>query len=101
MSQPPHSTATYQLRLVLAGTSPLIWRRLLVSSETSIVQLHRYIQVAFDWSGEHLHRYHIHGKDYGIAPSAQRLPAITLRLDGRKYVRLITASLTDSAAHRR
>jgi hypothetical protein len=61
------STAIYQLRLVLAGISPIVWRRLLVSSQTTIAQLHQYIQVAFDWSGEHLHRFRIHGKDYGIA----------------------------------
>jgi hypothetical protein len=57
----------YQLRLVLAGISPMIWRRLVVSSETSIAQLHEYIQIAFDWNGEHLHSFRIHGKDYGIA----------------------------------
>ena len=45
----------------------MIWRRLLVSSETSLAQLHQYIQVAFDWSAEHLHRFRIHGKDYGTA----------------------------------
>ena len=67
MSQLPQSTVIYQLRLVLAGISPMIWRRLLISSETTIAQLHQYIQVAFDWSGEHLHRFRIHGKDYGIA----------------------------------
>ncbi|MEO7143188.1 MAG: plasmid pRiA4b ORF-3 family protein [Bryobacteraceae bacterium] len=66
MAQLPLSTAIYQLRLVLAGISPIIWRRLLVSSEITIAQLHQYIQVAFDWSGEHLHRFRIHGKDYGI-----------------------------------
>jgi hypothetical protein len=57
----------YQLRLVLAGVSPMIWRRLVISSETSIAQLHEYIQIAFDWNGEHLHSFRIHGKDYGIA----------------------------------
>jgi hypothetical protein len=55
------------LRLVLAGISPMIWRRLLLSSETSIAQLHDYIQIVFDWSGEHLHCFRIQGKDYGIA----------------------------------
>jgi hypothetical protein len=29
----------------------MIWRRLLVSSETTIAQLYQYIQVAFNWSG--------------------------------------------------
>jgi hypothetical protein len=67
MTQFPLSPAIYQLRLVLAGISPMIWRRLLVSSETTIAQLHQYIQASFDWSGEHLHRFRIHGKDYGIA----------------------------------
>jgi hypothetical protein len=57
----------YQLRFVLAGISPMIWRRLVISSETSIAQLHEYIQIAFDWSGEHLHSFRIHGKNYGIS----------------------------------
>src|SRR5215471_11440413 len=67
MAQLPPLTAIYQLRLVLAGISPIIWRRLLVSSESTIAQLHQYIQACFDWRGEHLHRFRIHGKDYGIA----------------------------------
>ncbi len=45
----------------------MIWRRLLISSETSIAQLQECIQTVFDWTGEHLHRFRIHGKDYGIA----------------------------------
>jgi len=36
-----------QLRAVLRGISPLIWRRLLVPSDTSIAQLHELLQVAF------------------------------------------------------
>jgi hypothetical protein len=67
MTQHPQTPTIYQLRLVLTGISPMIWRRLLVSSEISIAQLHQYIQAAFDWSGEHLHRFRIHGKDYGTA----------------------------------
>jgi len=57
----------YQLRLVLSRVSPLIWRRFLVSTATSLAQLHAYIQIAFHWSGEHLHRFRIQGKDHGIA----------------------------------
>jgi hypothetical protein len=55
----------YQLRVVLRDVSPLVWRRLLISSETSIAQLHKILQLVFDWSGEHLHRFRIHGRDYG------------------------------------
>jgi hypothetical protein len=55
----------YQLRVVFCGVSPLVWRRLLIASETSIAQLHEILQLVFDWSGDHLHRFRIHGKDYG------------------------------------
>lgn len=56
-----------QLRVVLAGISPLIWRRLLVSDQMSVAELHTVLQVAFGWSDEHLHRFTIHGVGYGLA----------------------------------
>jgi hypothetical protein len=56
----------YQIRVVLRDVSPLVWRRLLISSETSLAQLHEIVQMAFAWSGEHLHLFHIHGQDYGV-----------------------------------
>ena len=60
------SIAVYQLRVVLCGVSPLVWRRLLVVSTTSLGELHEVLQDAFGWSGEHLHRFLIHGVAYGI-----------------------------------
>jgi len=59
MTQQAQSPVFYQLRLVLTGISPMIWRRLLISSETSIAQLHEYIQICFDWDNEHLHCFRI------------------------------------------
>jgi len=56
----------YQLRIVLEGISPLIWRRLLVPGDYSIADLHFILQIAFDWDDINLHRFFIHGKDYGI-----------------------------------
>ena len=35
----------YQLRVVLRGVSPLIWRRLLVRSDATVADLHRTLQV--------------------------------------------------------
>lgn len=55
----------YQLRIVLRDISPLIWRRLLVRSDTTLAHLHLMLQILFDWSNEHLHHFHIYGKDYG------------------------------------
>jgi Plasmid pRiA4b ORF-3-like protein len=59
--------SVYQLRAVLRGVSPLIWQRLLVRSDTNIGTFHACLQAAMGWSDIHLHRFHIHGKAYGIA----------------------------------
>ena len=74
------STGIYQLRVVLCGVSPLVWRRLLVASETSLAELHEILQIAFNWSGEHLHRFLIHGATYGIP----HLGGIVFREDARQ-----------------
>src|SRR2546430_10494559 len=57
----------YRLRVVIAGISPLIWRRLEVTASTTIAGLHAIVQTAFGWSGEHLHRFVIGGTEYGIS----------------------------------
>ena len=58
------SLSIYQLRLVLRGISPLTWRRLLVRSDTTRVHLHTILQIVCAWGDEHLHRFHIHGREY-------------------------------------
>ena len=44
----------------------MIWRQLEVPDSITIAGLHEVLQVAFGWSGEHLHRFTVHGKEYGI-----------------------------------
>jgi len=50
---------------VRRGVSPMIWRRLLVRSDSTIADLHTTLQLVLGWSDEHLHRFVLHGKDYG------------------------------------
>lgn len=57
----------YRLRVVIAGISPLIWRRLEVAAGTTVAGLHAIVQAVFGWSGEHLHRFVIGGAEYGIS----------------------------------
>jgi hypothetical protein len=56
----------YQFKVVLRGVSPMIWRRILLRSDQTIADLHYAIQIAVGWSDSHLHRFQIHGKDYGV-----------------------------------
>jgi hypothetical protein len=59
-----HEAQVYQLRAVLRGISPLIWRRLLVRSDSTVAQLHEVLQIAFGWDDEHLNRFEIRGREY-------------------------------------
>ena len=56
----------YQLYISLRRISPLVWRRVLVKGTTSIAQLHDIVQCSMGWEDLHLHRFCIHGKDYGV-----------------------------------
>src|SRR5271167_4279120 len=57
----------YQLHILLLQINPPIWRRLHVRSDSSIATLHELLQIAFDWSDFHLHRFVIRGKEYGVS----------------------------------
>ena len=51
------SPAVYQLRIRLDRISPMIWRRLLVTTDTTIAELHAIIQIAFGWSDSQLQKW--------------------------------------------
>jgi hypothetical protein len=78
----------YQFRVVVQGISPLIWRRLLIRSDTSLATLHATLQIVFAWSDTHLHYFRIHGKEYGSTRRGgpcfdvdpRQVPLATLRL---------------------
>ena len=65
----PTLCSIYRLRVVLNGVSPLVWRRLLVSSKTNLADLHEILQLAFGWSGFYLYEFRIHGRTFGDARS--------------------------------
>jgi hypothetical protein len=66
MGNADNAVEVYQLRIWIREISPQIWRRLLVRNDSTIAQLHEILQIAFDWSDEHLHQFLIRGKPYGI-----------------------------------
>ena len=56
----------YQLKITLRDVSPLVWRRVLIRSDSSIAQLHDTVQIAMGWEDMHLHQFRVHGKAYGV-----------------------------------
>jgi len=61
----PVPSETLQLKLRLLYISPMIWRRVLVSSAITLRELHGALQVAMGWDGIHLFQFDIRAVDYG------------------------------------
>ena len=55
-----------RLKLLLRDVHPAVWRRVKLADSLSIADLHRVIQLLMGWDDDHLHRFRIHGRDYGI-----------------------------------
>ncbi len=87
----------YRVRVHLDGSDPTIWRRLDLRSNLTLDMLHQVLQVAFDWTDSHLHRFSLgggafdhhsqlflcaHDVDNKEWPEdAEGLPAVETRLD--------------------
>lgn len=59
--------AVLQIKIVLLGTRPPIWRRVLVPAEFTLAHLHDVIQAAMGWEDCHLHQFYIGGQRFGIS----------------------------------
>ncbi len=70
----------YQLHAWIRQISPMIWRRLLVRSDSTLADLHDVLQIALGWSDLHLHRFRIHGRNYGIS----RVGGLSFSQDARQ-----------------
>jgi hypothetical protein len=63
-SRPPRTRrksgyAVYRLKITLKHFKPPIWRRVLVTSDITLNDLHWIIQVAMGWTNSHLHQFRI------------------------------------------
>jgi Plasmid pRiA4b ORF-3-like protein len=56
----------YLIHVWIRQITPMIWRRLLVRADSTLADLHYTLQIAFAWTDYHLHRFRIHGKEFGI-----------------------------------
>src|SRR5271167_3664184 len=63
----------YQIKITLLGTSPPIWRRLLVPATLTLEQLHDVLQMAMGWEDCHMHEFRIGQKRFGKPDPDDRL----------------------------
>lgn len=79
----PDGPSIFQVKITLLDIEPAIWRRVLVSADTTLEQLHEVIQAAFGWWNYHLHQYLIDGKLYALPDPEDDNDFLPPRLDER------------------
>ena len=62
----------YQLKISLQGISPMIWRRFLVPETLTLYELHRLVQIGFDWEDYHLHEFKVGARLFTTQWTGQR-----------------------------
>ena len=73
----------YQIKVTLHDSHPPIWRRIQVSSNSTLAKLHRILQCVMGWEDAHFHQFVIHGQRYGPPDEDDIGPRETK--DERKY----------------
>jgi pRiA4b ORF-3-like protein len=89
---------TYELKIVLLGAKPLIWRRLQVPGNANLGWLHAVVQTAMGWTNSHLHHFltpearysdprSIEDSGFGDEPDRDEMKALLSEVAPRKGVR--------------
>ena len=53
----------YQIKIVLIGIEPPIWRTVLCKSDATLAEFHDVIQVAMGWDDSHLHKFNVEDRE--------------------------------------
>ena len=61
----------YEVKVTLQPFKPLIWRRFLVRDDTTLAQLHSYLQAVMGWTNSHLHHFFVDRDTYFGPPDPE------------------------------
>ena len=96
----------YQLKVTLRGIRPPIWRRLQVSSDTTLYKLHQIIQIAMGWENYHLYefesgetRFGEPDPDWGMDIKSSRRAKLSQVVKGEKTKFSYTYDMGDNWEH--
>jgi hypothetical protein len=79
----PVNIYAYQMKVTLEDISPPIWRRIQVTSATTLYRLHKILQVVMGWSESHLHQFIVDETHYG-----EPHPDYSFKMKNEKTVKL-------------
>lgn len=81
--------AGYQVKVMIEGTKPPMWRRIIIPDKITFEALHRILQIAFGWWDEHLHDFEFQHMGMHVG----NLECVDAEFDEREY--LIDDALRD------
>ena len=76
--------AVFQIKVVLLGSRPPIWRRVFVPAEFTLAQLHDVVQAALEWEDCHLHQFYIGRQRFGVPDPNERLVSGSTAINEKK-----------------
>ena len=76
----------YQIKVTLKGSTPPIWRRIQVTSDTTLARLHHILQRVMGWESYHLYQFVVGGMEYSD-------PRVLEEMEGEDAQRVTLASL--------
>ena len=56
----------YQLKVILVGARPAVWRSFLIADTVPLSKLHETLQIVMGWTDSHLHQFTLKGQCYGV-----------------------------------
>ncbi len=56
----------FPIKIVLQGSKPPIWRRVIIPGDISLDKLHEIIQITMGWTDTHLHQFICNHDYYGL-----------------------------------
>jgi hypothetical protein len=62
----PENESIYQIKVTLEGSDSPIWRRVQLSGDATLEELHYVVQVVMDWENYHMHQFLAGGRSYGL-----------------------------------
>ena len=85
------------LRVELRDVVPLVWRRIRVSNQWTLVSLHKWLQWIMGWNDSHAHEYHVGDSivapDWWIHERGYDVGEVTCRDERRVSVAKVVAEL--------
>jgi hypothetical protein len=75
----------FQLKVVLLGSKPPVWRRLQIPGDARLDWLHAALQVAIGWTNSHLHQFQAGEDCYSDTRHSDEFGGVPETLDERKF----------------